>query len=168
MRIALANGMGLGDIEAFYNKSVHEIFSSKDTYWEQLQRGPGASAARRLQEIIKTDWPNRTPTSCPADSPACAFPFRHPPEADLPACCVVTTLVSRDPSRTCLLKSYQSNADASVPYLPAVHRATILQCIRKCRGRGPLRLLPFVADSFSSLPPPVYPRRRDERRALLS
>ena len=60
--------MGLGDIEAFYNKSVHEIFSSKDTYWEQLQRGPGASAARRLQEIIKTDWPNRTPTSCPADS----------------------------------------------------------------------------------------------------
>ena len=131
--MAMGSGMKLDDIEAFYNKSVHEIFASRDTYWEQLQRGPGASAARRLQEIIMKEWPERVGSS---SSSADASSFTAPLHQDyhdlgrLPGACMVSTLVSREPTRCCMLKSYLSNGGASIPFLPAVHRATILQCIR--------------------------------------
>ena len=130
--MGLGSGMPLDDIEAFYDHSVHEIFGSKDSYWDQLQRGPGASAARRLQEIIKSEWPERTPTSSSADSTALSIPFQqhHKDLGCLPGVCMLSTLVSREPSRTCMLKSYISDPEKSIAYLPEVHRATILQCIR--------------------------------------
>ncbi|QDZ19380.1 Patatin-like phospholipase [Chloropicon primus] len=130
--MALGSGMALDEMEDFFNKSVREIFASRDTYWDQLQRGPGASAARRLEELIKEEWPKRTPFPCSADSPSVSIPYHRPQKnsGDLPGICMLTTLVSREPSRCCMLKSYISNGDHSIPYLPAVHRATILQCIR--------------------------------------
>lgn len=130
--LGMGSGMSLDNIEAFYNDSVHEIFASKDSYWEQLQRGPGASAARRLREIITREWPERSSCSMSADSPICSIPFHQPKENlhSLPGVGMLTTLVSREPSRTCMFKSYHSNSDLSMPYLPAVHRATILQSIR--------------------------------------
>jgi hypothetical protein len=130
--LGMGSGMSLDNIEAFYNDSVHEIFASKDSYWEQLQRGPGASAARRLREIIRNEWPERSCCSMSADSPIFSIPFHQPKKNldNLPAVGMLTTLVSREPSRTCMFKSYLSNSDLSMPYLPAVHRATILQSIR--------------------------------------
>jgi len=134
--MGLGSGMVLDDIQAFYNNSVREIFASRDSYWEQLQRGPGASAARRLEKIITTEWPERTPASSSASSTSFSIPFEMQQEEDasdlgsLPGVCMLTTLVSREPSRTCMLKTYLSDQDLSIPYLPAVHRASILQCIR--------------------------------------
>merc|ERR1711977_464060 len=86
-----------------------------------------------MGEIIKSEWPERTPSSCSADSPSFSIPFHQPSKGSshcLPGVAMLTTLVSREPSRTCMLKTYLSDADLSIPYLPSVHRATVLQCIR--------------------------------------
>lgn len=125
--MGLGAGMTLKDIHEFYTHSVREIFASRDSYWEQLQRGPGASAARRFQEIIRAEWPKRT-TSSSADLPFFSTPF-HQCEAKLgklPGVCLVSTLVSREPSRTCMVKNYFSDFNR-LSSMPGEFRASTLQ-----------------------------------------
>ena len=128
--MGLGGGMTLDGIREFFGKSIHEVFNTSDSYYEQLQRGPGASAARRLEEIINVEWPERSARSS-ADSSFFSTRF-HIEDGNLgskPGVCVLTSLVSREPARSCMLKNYNTNDDL-LHFMPSDHRANVLACSR--------------------------------------
>ena len=109
--VCVAGGMAPERISELYSESCGKIFGTRDSLWEQLLYGPGTGATKVLSEVLV----NALKVAGPVDPAGRMCDLASLIESSenyrgtarcIPAVCLVSRLVSREPPRTVLFRSY--------------------------------------------------------------
>ena len=109
--VCIACGMAPEKISELYSESCGKIFGTRDSLWEQLLYGPGTGATKVLSGVLVSSLKKAGPVDpagrmCDLASLIKSSEVYRGNAKSIPAVCLASRHVSREPPRTVLFRSY--------------------------------------------------------------
>lgn len=109
--VCIACGMAPEKISELYSESCGKIFGTRDSLWEQLLYGPGTGATKVLSGVLVSALKKAGPVDpagrmCDLASLIKSSEVYRGTAKSIPAVCLASRHVSREPPRTVLFRSY--------------------------------------------------------------